>query len=348
MIKEFGICFNGTIPVSEIIEYSQLAEKKGIGTVWFAEDYFVRSGMATITAIAMATKKIKVGLGVVNPYTRNPVLTAMESATIDELSGGRLILGIGPSNPRWLERGMNIKFEKPLTAVRDCVAIVRELLSTQKCTYKGHYFSLGPSGVTFGSLAGIQRFKPIRSRIPIYLGVTGPKMLELAGEIADGVILSLLTTPDYTKMMIESIRKGADRAGRDMSEIDICAYYPMSVSEDSHAAREYVRPALALLLCVMNTTVTAGMTEEARRPFLEAYQSALAKGQVPNVPSTVQYVTDALMEKFAVAGTPEECCMKLEKYVAAGVKTPIAYQTLGPDPLRAIELIGDTIIPHFM
>ena len=192
--------------------------------------------------------------GLINPYTRHPVLIALTAATIDELSNGRLILGLG-AGVRPLIEQMGISFRKPLKAVEEAVEIIRLLLKDgfrgRRTTYRGEIFKI--NDVDFGAceyFTGFGRFKPIREQIPIYIGAISKRMIQLAGKIADGVLLSLGSAPEYVKhFVIKNLKIGAEKAGRKVEDVDVATYILCSVSKDKKEehkeAKGFVTYALA-------------------------------------------------------------------------------------------------------
>lgn len=317
-LHRLGIGFTG-VPYSarEIAGFAKEAEVAGFESVWVAEDYFLRDALTLLTGIALSTTTIKLGTGVINPYTRNPVLIAQTLATLDETSGGRSFLAIGTGVGPLIEQ-TGTKFEKPLERVRESVAVIRALLSGEEVTFHGA--TLRVSGVTLGKnpyFRLLGSFKPVRSRIPIYVAAIGPKMLELAGEIADGVLLTAGCSPLYVKFATEHIRAGAEKAGRDYGEVDIAAFILTSQSDGpkhnlglkgflafalAHASREYLR----------NSGVSEEEVEPIRRAFLQGGMEAGAK-----------LLTEDILNTFSACGDARGCISRIGEYVDAGVKLPI-------------------------
>src|SRR4051812_44158673 len=183
----YGVVFSGNFPLQRTLEGATLADDLGFDTCWLGEDYFYQGGFTTATAVADRTQRLDIGLGVLTPLTRHPALTVMELGTLDLIAGGRLIPGYGAGVRYWM-RQMHLDYRSPLSAMREAVEITRELLTGETSCYQGRYFQL--DHVRLG-------FTPRRSSLPIYLGVEGPKALQLSGEIADGSILSVLSSPAY-------------------------------------------------------------------------------------------------------------------------------------------------------
>lgn len=314
--------------IREWFKYAELAEERGYESIWVAEHYYFRDAFSPIAAFALRTNKIRLATSVINPYTRNPALIAMTIATVDELSNGRAILGIGAGMFYHIEEEMGIKMEKPLTAIKECVKIIRELLAGRTVTYQGEIFNA--RRVKLG-------FKPVREYVPIYIGAVGPRMLQLAGEIGDGVLLTLGSSPEYTRYAVESVKRSAKRAGRDPAKVDVASVLLLSVSEDSEAAKQATREIVAFYLSI------PGRGEMMlSRNILETDQLSLLREawQRCNMRDVLNYVSDDMIESITVSGTPIECRKKLREYKSAGVNLPIYFIPAGQNVQTTIELIG--------
>ena len=341
MFEGLGLGFVRTSAPANIGEWASLAEELGFDSIWVAEDYFQGGAFSVATACALATSRIRVGIGVVNPGTRHPALLAMETASLDILSEGRITLGLGAGSPGWM-RQMGINFATPLSGLREGAQLVRRLLQREEVTFNGRCFSL--SGVRLESPAYSQR-------VPIYLGVKGPKTLELSGEllgeIADGVHLSILTSVPYVRFAKEQIAKGVEKAARTSGENNgehngetkIAAYLPIvvdrSVEQDYAALRSYIAKYI-VLMGVQPILVEAGMTAEQVERFREAAQ----RGKDPSA-----LVTQDLVDTFGVAGSPEACVGRLRDYIGAGVNTVIACEIPGIPIEHTARSIAEYILP---
>jgi 5,10-methylenetetrahydromethanopterin reductase len=305
------------------LEWARTAERAGLGSLWLAEDYFHPGAFALAGAVAAATSRIGIGLGVVNPYTRHPALLAMETATLAGLAPGRVALGLGSSNRRWIEEQMDIPFKTPLRGLREAVEIVRRLLAGERVTFTGECFTVRDVALE----------TPPASPVPIVLGVKGPRALGLAGEVADGIVCSVLTSPAHVRR-VRSLTRGAGGGN-----VPLLAFLPVAVSADGDAARARLRPLLAHYLGVLHgqsILADAGLTPDATQPFRDAL---LARR------SAAGLVTDAMVEMLAVAGTPDECHRILARFAEAGLDAPVA--VLSPrEPLTdQLATIGDTLGP---
>ena len=330
MFEGLGLGFIRTSAAEKIAEWASLAEDLGFHSVWIGEDYFQGGGFTVATASALATARVQVSIGVVNPFTRHPALLAMETATLDVLSQGRVILGLGTGNPRWI-RQMGFSFESPLARLREATQLVRRLLQGEEVTFRGQCFSLDCVRL---------EILPHSQRVPIYLGVRGPKALELAGELADGVHLPILTSVPYVRFAKRHIASGARRVGRSPEAIKIAAYLPIVVGRDGDRTYTAVRSLIAKFIGLIGNhplLVEAGMTPEQLQRFREAAE----RGE-----DTSELVTEDLLKTFAVVGSPEECADRLQDYIRAGVHTLIAVEIHGIPMEEMARGIAEHILPR--
>lgn len=209
----FGLALLGhEVPV-HAVEWARAAERAGFGSVWIVEDYYHPGAFALAGAVAAATDRIAVGLGVVNPYTRHPALLAMEVAALAGVAPERIVLGLGTSNRNWIEGEMRIPFKTPLQALRECVEIVRRLLAGERLGFHGECFDLENVRLTWA---------PAARGVPILLGVKGPKALRLAGEIADGVHGAVLTSPNHVRRIHATAREVRGAVGTSSASSPTC------------------------------------------------------------------------------------------------------------------------------
>jgi 5,10-methylenetetrahydromethanopterin reductase len=268
------------------------------------------------------TERVVVGLGVVNPYTRHPALVAIETTALAGLAPGRVVLGLGSSNRNWIETQMAIPFKTPLRGLAEGVAIVRRLLDGERVTFTGEVFSV--HDVTLET--------PPPTRVPIVLGVKGPRALALAAEIADGVLCSVLTSPEH----VRRVRATTAGAGRDFKVI---AYVPMAVSDDAAEARTWMRPLVARYLGALHgqsILEDAGLDAARTQPFREA----LVAGR-----PAADLVTDEIMDAVAIAGTPAQCRAALARWAGAGLDGVVAVVPGRADVTSQIERLGREASP---
>jgi 5,10-methylenetetrahydromethanopterin reductase len=318
----FGIEFVPNEPALKVGYMAKLAEDAGFETIWITDHYNNRDVYSTLAVLSLATNKVKLGTGVTNPYTRNVAVTASSIASINEISGGRAILGIGPGDKATFD-AMGIAWEKPLTAVKESVSALRELLAKKRVA--GH----GMAGAQLAFKAG---------DIPIYIGAQGPKMLEMAGMIADGVLVNA-SHPDDFKYAVPLVKKGAKKAGRDPEDVEICAYTSFSADKNGDKAVNEAKIVVAFIVAGSPESVLSrhGIKPEEAA----AVSGAISKGDFG---SALGAVTETMIKAFSVSGTPDDCKARVEELLATGVTQIVVGSPIGPNKERAIKLIGKEIL----
>ena len=220
--------------IGEEMEYATYAEQRGFEAVWQADSRLVRDAVVPMAAFATCTDTLKIGSGVVDCWTRNPARLASTFSTLDDLAPGRVILGIGA----WWEplaSKVGVQRRRPLKAMRETVEACRALLADETVTYDGEFVQL--DGVELDYVYQERRPKDV----PIYIGATGDRMLELTGEIADGVVLNYLVSPEYNRRAMDRLADGAARAGRSVDDLDRPQLVVCSVAETRAAALDSAR-----------------------------------------------------------------------------------------------------------
>src|SRR5467141_1004586 len=230
------------LTAADQLQIARTAEDLGYDSIWTAEAY--GSDAATVLAwLAAGTTRIKLGAGIFQIPARSAAMTAMTAATIDQLSGGRMLLGLGSSGPQVSEGWHGVRFPRQVERTRDYVAVVRMALAHKKVEYHGETLDLplpdGPGKVLKLTI------RPVQENIPIYLAVLGPKNVALAGEIADGW-LPVFFSPEHTSTLRKPLEEGAARAGRSLDDFRICPSVNVMISDDVESARNAMRPLLAL------------------------------------------------------------------------------------------------------
>jgi 5,10-methylenetetrahydromethanopterin reductase len=318
----FGIEFVPEEPAAKIGYMAKLAEDVGFDTIWITDHYNNRDVYTTLAVVSMLTNKVRLGTGVTNPYTRNVAVTASSIGAINELSGGRAILGIGPGDKATFDI-MGIEWDKPLTRVRESVSAVRALLARER--------------VNFSGMNGAQlKFNP--GKIPVYLGAQGPKMLELAGAIADGVLINA-SHPDDFKFAVPMISQGAKKAGRKPEDVQVCAYASFSVDKDQAKAENAAKIVVAFIVAGSpeNVLERHGIDPMEAKKISES----IGKGDFKSVLSGV---SPKMVEAFSIAGTPDSCRARIDELMKTGVTQVVVGSPIGPNKESAIRLIGKQII----
>jgi 5,10-methylenetetrahydromethanopterin reductase len=328
--RQVALYLQDAHPLREAMELVRYAEAKGFDAVWQAESRLVREATVPMAAFAAVTERIKVGSGVVNTWTRNPALLASTFSTLDDLAPGRILLGIGA----WwdpLARKVGIERRHPLQAMREVVGVVRDLLADRRVTFFGEHVHL--DGVELDYVHQERRPKAV----PIYIGATGEKMLELAGEIADGVLLNYLVSPTYDAQAMEHLALGAKRAGRSVEDLDRPQLVVCSMESDRDRALDAARGLVTQYLGQQPHIMAAsGVPEDLLAEIGRVLTWPATKEEIDRAAALVP---DEVVQQITASGTPEECVAKVEEYVAAGCTCPVLYP-LGDDVRAMIDVFS--------
>ena len=314
-------------PIRDGMDYAKYAEERGFEAVWQAESRLVRDAIVPMAAYAAVTNTIKIGSGVINNWTRNIGLLAATFLTLDDLAPDRVICGIGA----WwdpLARNVGITRRRPLKAMRETVEVLRRLLALERVTFHGEFHHV--DGIELDVVHG--RREP--RNVPIMIGATGPKMMEMTGEIADGAVLNYCVPPEYNDMALARLEAGAKKAGRTLDDIDRPQLIVCSVHENRDDA---IRGAKMLLTQYLAQQPHIAKASGVKPEVVKQIQSVLGwpatKAQIEK--ATV-YVPDDLVLRITATGTPEEARAKVMEYVKRGTTCPILY------PLGDPKLMIDT------
>jgi 5,10-methylenetetrahydromethanopterin reductase len=313
------------------LEYARYAEEKGFEAVWQAESRLVRDAIVPMAAYAAVTERIKVGSGVINNWTRNIGLLAATFLTLDDLAPDRVICGIGA----WwdpLAKNVGIDRTKPLTAMQETVEVMRRLLNMERVTFHGEFHDV--EGIELDVVHG--RKEP--RNVPIYIGATGPKMMELTGEIADGVVLNYCVPPSYNEQAMDRLEAGAKKAGRSIDDLDRPQLVVCSVDEDEDKALDTSRELLTQYLAQQPHIAKASEVEQS---VVEKIQSILGwPATHEQIQQAKHLVPDDLVTRITASGTPEQAKAKVQEYIDNGATCPILYPVGGD-----VRLLVDTFSP---
>ena len=328
---KFSLRFNNDLPAADYIKLAQAAEQAGFDQFWVSDDLFLRSAIVILTAVARATSHLEIGTCILNPYTLNPAQMAMEAATLDELSGGRFNLGLSSGSGDFL-KWVGIEQERPRTAVIETVEAINRLFAGERVEMNGRFLRWTDEAYL--------RFQPGR-RVPIYIGAMSPRMLQTIGEIADGG-LPLLFPPEHYQNVMPYIEQGAAAAGRDMNSVDVAACLWCSVSDDRTAAEAVLREKIAYYGHAMSPTILdqLGLT---RADFKDIERAVMAEN---NIKKASALVTDPML-RIGIVGTAKDLIVRLETLISMGARHISFGPPLGPDPLAAIDIIGQEVLPYF-
>lgn len=283
------------------------AEANGFNSVWFAENPLERGALPGLAACATATRRIELGIGVWNPFLRHPAQIAMEASALDELSEGRLTLGIGSGLAGPIKR-LGIDNGRPLAALRDTFAIVRGLFGGEAVTHKGKVFSVENAKLSF---------KPARPALPILMAARGPRALKLCGSLADGLMVSNMCPPGF-----------AAWAGSIARPARLVQYVPCVVAADRATAMATIKP---VLMGMLKTFWTLAQTVPAAKVSLVEHSGMADADFAAAVAAPASMLDERFIDAFAIAGTADECRSRVEAYRTAGV-TDLVLTFVGPDP----------------
>ncbi len=327
---QFGVCFMADPPVSRVVELTKLAERYGFEYAWIWDSHVLWQDVYPIFALmAAATSTIKIGPCVTNPATRDPTVTASALATLNEISDGRMVMGIGRG-----DSARRVIGQKPVSveSLEESCRLIRDLAAGREAGYDGTSIQL----------------KWAQGELPIWVAAYGPRALRMAGRVADGLILQI-ADPYIVEWSRRYLKEGAEQAGRDPSQIQVMSAAPLLVTDDLEDAREQVRwfPAMVsnhvvdLVKRYQPRDLPQELTDYIRERDHYNYQYHGRAGA-----EHLSFVTDEVVDRFCVIGTAEQCQKKLGVLQQAGVDQFNLY-TMVRDPEAAIRSMGEQIIPAF-
>src|SRR3989454_6008599 len=305
----------------QVVEKVKIADELGYDSIWLGESW----GYELFTSMAdlvRETKRIKIGAGIANIYSRTPGLIASTAATLDERSGGRIILGLGPSGANVIEHWHGVRFEKPVRRTREYVEIIRMILRGEKLVYHGEFFNL-ERGFKL-------RFTPLRADLPIYIAAMGPKNVVQSGEVADGVLPVYWPGNKWGELR-EQLDEGARIAGRPPHSAAIAPYItsvilPENADEQQRAtARFHAASPLAYYIGRMGVYYAQMLTRHGFGADVEAVKEGWKQGMKGGVGA----VSPAMLDATSIIGTPKEVVAKLDQWAAAGVDEPLLSMPAG-------------------
>ncbi|MXZ63394.1 MAG: LLM class flavin-dependent oxidoreductase [Chloroflexi bacterium] len=305
---------------------ARLAEYRGYDSLWVTERYFQEETFSLLGFLAAATESIELGVGVVNPYTRHPGLVAMGAATVDRLSAGRLLLGLGRSDPGVIERTFGIPYERPRETLGEAVDVIRRLLARETVEHEG------PFALREAALA----VRPLRPT-PIYVAAIGPRALRLAGAVADGVLLNAYVPAAYIPRAVAEVRAGAEEAGRDPDAIDIACMLVVRLTDDPASMLPQLRARLAGIMAEPHVGELMAGWGGLALGNLDALRAADAAGDRD---AGAQLISDEVAEACALVGDAGRIRERIEEYREAGVEHPLLLPRL-PD----FEEVADALAP---
>jgi F420-dependent oxidoreductase-like protein len=325
--------YEGSLSFAEALQLVQHAEALGFDSVSVPEAYGA-DAISILGALAARTERIQLGTGIVNVFSRTPALLAQTAATLDLISGGRFILGLGTSGHQVVTGWHGVAFEHPLLRMRETIAIVRQVLRRERLVFDGEVFHLDK---------GLKLLaRPVRETVPIFLATLTPGGLRLTGELADGWIPTLFS-PGHMQLFRPELEAGARIAGRSLDSLAIVPHVPVSIGDDRARAREALKPWVALYVGGMgsknknfyNDLVSQyGFADDART-LQDLYLGGKQLEAIRRVP-------DALVDAISIAGPPSYVREQLRVWASAGVTTMLAsvHDKTQPDRLRTLEILA--------
>jgi 5,10-methylenetetrahydromethanopterin reductase len=328
MSKRVALYLQDAHQLRDGLEYVRYAEAHGFESVWQAESRLVRDAIVPMAAYAAVTEKIKIGSGVINNWTRNIGLLAATFLTLDDLAQNRIICGIGA----WwdpLAHNVGIERKKPLTAMKETVTILRRLLNMERVTFHGEFVHV--EGIELDVVHG--RKEP--RHVPIFIGATGDQMMEMAGEIADGVVLNYCVPPEYNHKALELLERGAKKAGRSLDDLDRPQLVVCSVDKDHDKAIDTTRELLTQYLAQQpHIAKASGVSPD----IVASIQSILGwPATHEQIQKAKHLVPEKLILRITASGTPDEARAKVDEYLKNGSTCPILYPVGGD-----VKLLIDT------
>jgi len=321
-----GLCFDGFYSIHEMIELAQLADEIGMESIWMSDHLCFRDSLTTSMALLASTKGIKVAPAPMSPYSRAPIISAMSIATMEEFAPGRVVASPGTGNAAALKEA-GIESPRPLKTMREYVEILRRFLSGETLNFKGEVFQVN------GAKMGFVPSAPIK----MYLTAVRPRMLQLGGEIGDGVLLSAGCAPGYIGQCVAEIEKGVAKAGGSLADRDVAGFVTASVADDPREAMEANKLFLAYIFRnahhADNIRLGGGKVDQ------EGLAAAVAKRDWE---AAKKFISDDVVHAHSVAGTAAECRRQLESFIEGGLNLPIVLP-MGSQEARkkAIRMVGE-------
>jgi 5,10-methylenetetrahydromethanopterin reductase len=315
----------------ELLKLAVQADAAGIDSIWFPHDTFMRNTWVLTSAAAVQTRHAQLGGVAINPYTNDPCEIATYAATLDELSGGRCILGIGMHTQQMVE-WTGIDAGDYLQCNREAVSSIRRLLRGEQAVGTGPCFPW--------TAQCYLRFKPLRADIPIYVSSFGAEFHHLAGAIGDGA-QPMITPPASARYMCDAIARGVRASGRDRGSFVISGCGWLSLSAQRKAAADKMRHMVAYFGAYLEeeALATVGLSRADFAPIK-------ARIDAGDYAGAQTLVTDDML-KLGIVGTPKDVIRQIEDLAAAGVDEVGLGGPLGPDPAAAIELLRREVMPYF-
>jgi len=330
-------------PVNKLLRIAKVNEEAGFDSIWvpdhllFIPPGIVPEAWSMLAATAMTTEKVDLGTCVSDPHRYHPAVLAQKVATVDQISGGRAILGLGAGEAMNLEP-FGIEWKKPVSKLIETVTIMRRLWAGEILNYEGKFWRLKDAFL---------QINPVKGKVPIYFGANSPRVLRLTGEMADGW-LSIPLTPKLYNEHLKFIKEGVEKTGRVYDEIDTAVYLYTCVAEKAEEAYKQIESIKSQIIPAPELLSEAGYNVELPDDLRSlSYFRALADSEwVSKFLAYSDLIPTEAAIDFSIAGTVDNCIEKIAEYVKAGAKH-ILLINAGPDPPQVLKTYSEKIIPHF-
>lgn len=332
-LPNISIRLHGSLTARESVDLAVAADQSGFATCWFAENAFVRGILPAAAACAMATKRIAIGAGVFNPFSRHPSMMAMEVAALDELSNGRTSLSIGAGIGSAVQK-LGLDPSKPVVALRDTLAIVRPMLQGEKVNYAGKAFSAENVGLDFRA----------RRDIPVFVAGRGDLTLRLCGESADGLLISNMCSRDFASNAAAAVNEARTASGR-TGIATVVQYMPCAVRDTKAEAQAAGRRAVGEMVpgfWALSKKVSSAKEGLIEGTGIEGAEFERVAAELLTGADAANVLNDKFTDAFSLTGTPEECLAQAAKYAASGI-TELALTFDGPGAIDQIKLLGSAL-----
>ena len=328
-MRRFGVEFVPQDLYWRTAFYVMQAEKRGFDFAWITDHFNNRNAYLSLGFLAAYTDRIKLGLGITNPYLVHPAVAAQSISTLNEMAPGRVVLGMGAGDKTTLDM-VGVEQEAPLIAVREAVEVIRKFIARDPSSFEGKFFH---------KREGSRLNFKVQDRIPVYVGAQGPKMLALAGRIGDGVLINA-SHPKDIKSALVNVEKGLREGKRSMADFEVAAYPCFSIARREEDARGAAAPAIAFIVagCPPQLLVSHDIPLEAA----ERIKAALMKR---NWGEAFSSVTSEMTEAFSICGTPETIIEKIGTLFKFGITQFVAGSPLGPRVRESIDLLSEEVLP---
>jgi len=330
-------------PVDKLLKIAKVNEDAGFDSLWFPDHLlFIPPGIvpeawSMLAATAVLTNRALLGTCVSDPHRYNPAVLAQKVATVDQISGGRVILGLGAGEAMNLEP-FGINWKEPVSKLRECVTIMRKLWTGETFNYNGKFWKFKNAFL---------QITPVKGRVPIYFGANSQRTLKLTGELADGW-LSIPLPPKLYKQRLALIKEGVEKAGRSLEEIDTGIYLYTAVAENAEEAYKQIESIKAQIIPAPELLIEAGynveMSENIRS--ISYFKALLDQEWIEKLLAYSELIPKEAAIEFSIAGTADDCIEKINEYIKAGARHIILVNA-GPDPKQTLKVYSEKIIPHF-